>query len=569
MDMRGNLKLKSAEENFEGQLPGSNGPVSGKGHVEIYVTFSVEPYDAKQPVWTSQCGNACQGEPKHANHAACDGACDIKCQAQHFYMGDDTSYLWGYDVEGVTQPLSEMLSKAVRSMSESGANISAPVAGLIDKSRDFIEKFNEKGEKTRFSYAFDHIKDPCTMGIFTVWSQKVAAFASVRTVYIVSQGDKEVYRGDVGTPQKLRYSAASYFALETSTSTNLACLCEPKPTTEDKPTQTSMSVDGVTRPFALAGPNLNFALAAPLMHYGDSELQIKGQNVMNCSASMLGTVPSTAFLPAGTLLIPDNPLVQTMTVAHDTMVSALAQSPLGGPKQVDVLCTEMTKNMPNGSVNFAVAANADGAITRLAKLSGKGFGRGIIDQVRMWAYTDAASYDEMAKKLLPMVPVDEYLTAVDQVLQGSCPDEKRAKLMKEFTLERCADGKLSQTAFRRTVLAERKKGTPNLGPTLVAMAEGWAKGGPVAPGLYAEVCNYLGSLGTVEGIDGCHKVLSAVPAGFRLRVAQAGGLEPLAEQVFSGDKAAVSKAVEILAMYKSPKYVDSLAVGQARLAKWK
>ena len=576
-DMTMTSTFTSTPQAFNGPLPGKPGTnvSGGRAFAEVKVEYSLEFYGDEIELWSETCGNLCQGPPPvHASHEECDRLCDRPCQAQrHVYEDEEGFGVAGWGLENFKDPFSAGFAEMVKIFTDRGFSING-VGELVSGENKFMEAVNKKGEKSNLTISFSHRGQdpyaPCLAAAHKVYMKKMAGFATITNTYVVegknaSGQTARLAEVPMGDPKKHQLSIGYYSVNRSETTQEVRCLCSKENTDKKVGYLPGFELEDQWRTFANVGLNASYDDLIGSHTYGDLELNITGQNIFNATATLVGESKGSVFLPAGTRLIPNDPSVQEMTVAEDYTIATYAAIPQGGRKPLPVLCTQMNKRYPTSATKFAVAAPQDGAVQRLAGMSGKGNFRSPLDQVRVWLYTDAPTFDQMAAKLRPMVSLGEFTTALDQVLSGSLPPEKREALESQVTMDGVVDGDVSKNGLIRVLNTEWARDPKKVVVACPDIARGWAADGPKPPGLYARMAHWLAYRGTPEAKAAGYEVLAAVPASFRLRVALEGGLEGVAADIFSSNLGDVERAVILLKEFKAPAYASIIEAGELRL----
>jgi len=128
-------------------------------------------------------------------------------------------------------------------------------------------------------------------------------------------------------------------------------------------------------------------------------------DVINDSAE-----PVRLFLPAGTMLISDDPAVQDMFLAEDFIHDWSAEASLAGPpspKSVRVHCAEIMQKEPTPRTRFALLAAPNDNVAMAASQTASSRFRGPWDQARVWALTDFADLAEINRRLIPGISVSQ------------------------------------------------------------------------------------------------------------------------------------------------------------------
>ena len=561
---------------FEGAIPENADikvPKGGRAHARIEVEFFVEQYGDGTEVWSNECGNVCQGPPPiHANHQSCDRFCDRPCESTHRFEGKAHEGFFGWGLDSIEKPFTEAFADASQMFKNRGLFVDNNMDWLTTIRDEYIGRANEKADKEVYVFEPKHIgRDPdvpCLAGRFSITSHKERVMAVIRKdlVFEEKRGNEYVMVAEVpmGEDVIIPVSSASDGLAGDTKESGIRCLCEQ---------QTSMIYDGLpgmglgtaTRSFPISNPTSGYATLVKNMSWRNVQLTAQGENMNNCQFSVSGDAMARVFLPTGTLLVPDDKRAQVMMLMEDYNSSLIAGT---GGLMTDVrsACTEMAKDEPSAKTKFAVASPTDGNLNRLAEFTKNSRFRGPWDQVRIWIYTEGATYAEMEKKLVPMVSKSTYLMELDRVLAGGLPMAKRKKLTAGITLDMIQDFRCRVEGLTRALPVVWASGSKKVLDAVPAYAVGWLKESEsLGPEMVATLTYFLGHKNLPEAKVTARKILMAVPQALRTRVTNGGGLESISAGVFSTNKTEVKATVEVLKAFAPTLYAKSIAFGESRI----
>lgn len=350
----------------------------------------------------SACGWECQGK-KHLEHSQCDTSCCVRCKRIH---KGAVHFSARYD-EAANLKLMEDVIKAAARFGVPGH--SGDAWNLAGRAHPFLELANSKDWKDlTVNFSVPHFNDdPCAF-------QELKAEVSERELITTIR----FYRVENGTTVRGPDVSGSVHILHIPTGKavvsdpTLACACrvvfqekaEPPEQRDPDPWEGYPSVP----PGPLEGSDPKGTKPA-----NDDTLKQTGLNFscpdMNtfvCSGGPWQGGPDAICLPAGTICVPDNPSYQIEILLDDLVYNrdAFFAGPISiADKSVHAACIELTKKMPDSSVKYWPKFNFDPVLARIAKWVNKSErARGSWTQARFWIASDRPTYDELAKRLIPM-----------------------------------------------------------------------------------------------------------------------------------------------------------------------
>ncbi|MEI8281784.1 MAG: hypothetical protein WCG75_05210 [Armatimonadota bacterium] len=575
-DFNMTAKFTSAAIPFEGPVP-ENADVKiakgGRAYARINVEFYVQQYGAGTEIWKSECGNICQGPPPaHASHENCDRFCDRPCEATHHFEGLAHEGFFGWSLPSVEHPFTEAFADAAKMFKNRGLAVDDNMDWLTEIRDDYISKANGKADKEMFVYDPKHMGqdpyEPCLAGSFSVSAlpERVVAVVKKDLVFEEKQGTqfKIVAEVQMGNDALIPVTSGSSGLAIGIKYFGIRCLCG---------TQTSMRYEGLPgigigskwRSFPISSPSSGYDALAKNMTWGMVHVTSQGESMNNCLISVSGDPMARVHIPAGTMMVPDDKKAQVMMLLDD-YDSSLSAGPGGLATQVRTACTEMTKAEPSPNTKFAIASPNDGNLSRLAEFTKKSRFRGPWDQVRVWIYTEGATYAEMEKKLVPMVSKPTYLMELDRVLAGGISSAKRKKLTAAISLDMISDFRCRVEGLTRALPVVWTSNSKKFLDTVPKYAEGWLKESEAqGPEMVATLTHFIGIKKLPEARATARKILLSVPESLRMKVANSGGLEAVSAGVFSANKAEVKATVEVLKAFAPTLYAKSIALGESRM----
>lgn len=561
---------------FEGPIPenpditlGKTGTVFARVNVEFYV----EQYGKGQEVWSNTCGNICQGPPPpHKTHKECDRFCDAPCETTHKFETLAHSGFSGWGLPQVSAPFTEAFAKAAALFRKRNMPVDENLDWLTNIRDTYISQANEKAEKEMYVYEPKHVGrepyQPCLWGKFTVFANPERVMANIMTDLVFQETRNgelvTVYEMPMGEDVQIPVTQAGEAISGPTVETSVQCLCGGEETAlmEDQP---AMMLGNAWKTFPLSDPGAGYQTLVRNMKWGDAQVTAQGESMTACTFNISGDPMAQLYVPAGTLLVPDNNRDQVMMTVESYNSSLIAG--IGSfQKQVRTACTQMGKDEPTSKTKFAIAASSDGNLNRLAQYTVNSRFRGAWDQVRIWTYTEGATYDEIAKKLSPMVAKPVYLLELDRVLKGGISAAKRKKLNANISLEMISDFRCGVGGLNRALPVLWAKDSKKLMSAVPEYAANWIKESETfGPELVANLTHFLGTKKQPEPRAVARAILAKVPAEMRKQVTELGGLESVAVGAFSADKAEVKATVELLKLFGGSMYAETIAFGEGRL----
>lgn len=561
---------------FEGPIPENKDiKLSNRGRVfaRINVEFYVEQYGQNVELWSNTCGNQCQGPPPaHKNHEECDRFCDSPCETTHKFEGMAHDGFNGWAIDRVNQPFTEAFAQAALTFRKRGMPVDETMDWLTSIRDEYVSKANNKAANEKFVFEPKHIGRtpyaPCLTGKFTVTSRNERVMANIMRDLVfqdvVNNEYTTVYEMPMGDDVQIPVTDGSSAVSGVTTETTVRCLCGSDETAllDDQP---AIQLGNNWRTIPISNPSSGFETIARNMQRGETKVTAFGDSMNACTFEISGNPMTQLYLPAGTLLVPNDRDAQVMMLMEDYN-SSLVASLFPAPKLVRAACTEMGKDEPSTKTKFAIAGANDGNLNRLADFTAKSRFRGPWDQARIWMYTDAATFAEIEKKINPMISKSTYLFELDRVLQGGISADKRKKLNANINLDMIADYRCGKGGLTRALPILWSKDSKKLLENAPTFAANWIKESEEqSPAMIANLVHFLGIKKQPEARAAARKVLTAVPSSLRSQIATLGGLETISAGVFSKDKIEVKETVDLLMAFAATNYAQSIEVGEGRL----
>ncbi|MCC6686341.1 MAG: hypothetical protein IT205_05070 [Fimbriimonadaceae bacterium] len=353
-----------------------------------------------------KCGKWCKGE-KHFRHRDCDTSCDVTCRRSHRFDDAPQWQLSGIANDGPT----------LRSALEQFGYPPGYAHGLESTGYDLsglLRILNDPKLRATWNLSCWN-DDPCTISGRTVDEYEYTVTIEVRLYRISLIGETEL-RTNGPTAQ----FAARVFLLNPDTISqsvkSVFCSCDVVLNKEHSSVplqaipQTAVTIkepDGETR--VATGPEvkaMGFEVVANDMNHASftmtgtcanaSEICIPAGWELDCTD---GSAQDTLLVQDLRFPIPPPPQPPVL------MASTLATLPISAsPVKLDALtmCLEIEKKEPNPKLKYKLVPPRSQANVLNARLAADGRRTTIGTQVRTWIITDNASYDAIAKLLVPV-----------------------------------------------------------------------------------------------------------------------------------------------------------------------
>lgn len=258
--------------------------------------------------------------------------------------------------------------------------------------------------------------------------------------------------------------------------------------------------------------------------------------------------------------------VSPVTFALPGMSSISVPVPVSGPTlsaesgiapfEGRLACLNMDKKEPLPSIEYTPTISSDSRLTQLAYFTAAQRFRGPWDQARLWIYTDAATRDEINKRLFPPITEGLYLQGLYDLRRVAMVD------MEDARYRQCMDPALlvGQSAPKEATawfidtmsdvnpsgLASWIKRNPQtFAPLFDSDAQEWYLDHAVT------IADRLCGSGSKEvALSGLDFILRAVPESRRTAFEEKGGLGQAGLLLTAGDVELVSAALGVFEMYR-------------------
>lgn len=381
------------------------------------------------------CDKLCTGQ-KHFRHQDCDSSCDIKCTSAH---REDAGPQWQAATQvGGGPTLETALSQFGfdQQVASSIEYTSYASSGINDIRQD--PKLRAKWNLSCWN------DDPCTTSTRMIDEDEYTISIDVRLYRITIIGDTELR-----TNGPTVHLAASVFLLKPETisepTKSIRCRCDivTKEEHSSVPTQvipqTAVTIkepDGDTR----------VATGQEVKAMG---FQVVANDMNHATFTMTGTCgnASEVCIPAGweldcsdgsaqdTLLVQDLRFPITPPPPPPVLLASIfpAQPSVAQPVKLDALtmCLEIDKKEPNSKLKYKLVPPTNQARILNARLAADNRRPSIATQVRTWIITDNASYDAIAKLLIPVPSPAMYIRELHNAKKIGAinPFEKKVAVM--------------------------------------------------------------------------------------------------------------------------------------------
>jgi hypothetical protein len=171
------------------------------------------------------------------------------------------------------------------------------------------------------------------------------------------------------------------------------------------------------------------------------EFTLDDMNGGTCTAQNPTSMPVGLFFPAGTWFDTDQDGVQDAVLIADVVlqvpasgaiswqrdpnrswtlgsfVASNGQQPGKASAKLRVMCMEMTKKEPSPGVKYRPKRAQSPEFARIAQQIAKSPVRGPADQMKIWIYSDAATYAQIQEKLVPTPSEAQYVRALHDLFK--------------------------------------------------------------------------------------------------------------------------------------------------------
>jgi hypothetical protein len=392
-------------------------------HYEYRVSLRITPSTDDPRVTTIvHCDSECLGK-KHKQHDECDQSCDKKCTQVHRVrlVGDGKENKAQEDARTAE---SARLAKAIGMPGGPDNWSSAASHGIKDLIRD---------AKVPINFNVPHLNIPCTLtdrgyGLIKYNIEVKGEFWKVG--YYMSRGVKtdinqmvSSHDGPVGELWK-----ASRDPIYTDPF--LFCFCSKEVKEPVKPpTEVPHTVPGRTPTYSgLGWRDKDGNLVIP----EGVKISCTGDTLNKATLVCENTSPNdyVCEISAGTCCVPEDGGTQIMACvgtqtcscpAGSVTILQISTNPdpirsMLASKSIKVACTQLAKHEPSSSTKFKLVAPTDEKLIQVCNiLDNSTFMASMVDQARIWIYTDHASRDTIAKRTIPGPTEGMYLKALYQL----------------------------------------------------------------------------------------------------------------------------------------------------------
>lgn len=289
------------------------------------------------------------------------------------------------------------------------------------------------------------------------------------------------------------------------------------------------------------------------------------------------TMPLTIYIGPGTEFDPDEDDYQdmilitpiTLQLAPKTWtripLTMSSDGSLGGDSaEGRVLCINLHKKQPEARVHYRVRLPKSDALAKMAAYTAKERVRGNWTQTRFWIVSDAATYDDVQKVLLPAPSKGLYLRSLYEAATQAGLDMSDPKFAACAQPELLTGGASTLNSSRWLIRTLSQTGRSGelvswLGSNHEALSQLLGDSSVDRERQhYADLVHALCMAGEVSLKTEGLALATAVPEARRAEFVKFGGLTGVAAILLSDDQALVAKAVDVAALYRSPELVVPL-----------
>jgi hypothetical protein len=234
-------------------------------------------------------------------------------------------------------------------------------------------------------------------------------------------------------------------------------------------------------------------------------------------------------LQPGTTLDTDEDGIQDVVVIVlvRLQVPVEMQGPDGGTSlakaRLRLACLDMNKKEPTPATKFRIIPSRDPIVARLAKVANNSLVQGPDDQARIWIYTDAASYEQVEKRLIPAPGPGAYIKLLHEAKRAGAPlDASRYDGCFSPALLSAVDAPAKDMAWFASTLAQRDPSAAAQGAKAATAAWAQALTGDVKKETFATAAALVSALCS-SGLEEAQKaglsLLKAAPESARAGLA--------------------------------------------------
>jgi hypothetical protein len=518
------------------------------------------------------CTNSCRGN-KHADHVQCDPSCDDICTTKH----DVTVEPYVEEKGAFPQWLTRYFRMAEGTKKDGfyprrGRGSAAKVMDHMRRvSTDYLTRKGKRMDLASATFSAAHWnEDPCSTS-----SKKITGFEyylyfkyTIRDAFETLTSGEDLFARIILPNKEL--GEASYYGnckcsgLSAWSAGRLGDLFLPSPKGDDKTTRTRPRTGTTPEPkeekstrtsglFIGGDEGLRVATANDMSEFG-IEVAALGMNQVQLTVTNTMDHGLSLGLTPGSLLVPDDDRYQEIVVAAPLQLMFAANETIYATLDLETptsaadgfaLCAEMDKRPPDGKVGYSVQAARDDRRVDIALVTSGSFFRGPWHQAMMWIYSDAATLEDINKRITPEVSGRRYLNALYD-LSERCLVDLTDKKYKD-----CLDPSLLDTLGARpeavTWLLEHadEKELKRWADKAKSKTREWAKGDEEAQAHLATVIAGLGNRPDKDIRRAAANLLLGEPKEDIEKLVDAGALDGIAALLMSDSDKAVDAALDL------------------------
>ena len=533
------------------KLYGLEKPGGNQACMEISWHWQVNPTIMKlQASGSFICQNRCYAK-KHPSHEKCDFSCDIKCMGNHRGHTDAGTSHSSDEGQAIEQAFAQF---GVESQKYSIFGLTQADSGMGDID------YNP-------AYTYEY-SSPCWTSEPCSYSAKGIELASyeveivIQLLRLVPNGDGTFMRANGPRVVLKRYASFPVPDSLTFRYSGSNCKCTGEATIAGVPFDqipdyavTCTDESGDTRvctgqemeamQFEPECEDMNHATLACSMPAGMTAVQVPAGWEFDC-------VDGTAQ---------DTQAVEDMKFTSEVMMASTAPTFDVAPRakvKTLTMCLEMTKKEPNRKLKYRLAPPSNPLVQRSAMFAANSRRRGVHDQVRTWIITDHATYDEVAKLLVPVPSPAMYLRELKNAedLGAFTPsDPKSLKMLQNDLLATPGVEAAVMDQFIRNKLRVDRPATLKWISTHGKFFAEWfadVKSSSMADAI-GHLVSVLAGAGDDAATAAIDLLMSEPLTEFRSPIGESDGIGAYASLLTSPCKPALAeKAVQMLETYKHP-----------------
>lgn len=504
------------------------------------------------------CEKYCDGK-KHLLHSQCDDSCDRACFTIHKF--DEPYRLY----ENTARERLPGWNQANQDFVKFGSG-NYDAAAIAHVAADSAKKALER-EKDKWTAHIDMrhwFQGSCggiTRTLKEHWYTGIVHYELYREV-VLDDGKIMHTKGPSGSMQICAFSVM----LDTYTDSKPYVWCRCTIVREDPEQHGYMPIpqDRQTG-VCLATPIGDVPCTDKFLQDCGFAIECDSMNECTVSAENSGSDPFELCVYPGTIFQSQDPAIQdvatmakcNLMVPAKELLASISRSVAKVDRvsaKVRVACINMSKKEPNSKTKFVVKYEPETVLAKIANLQSKQRISGPWDQARTWVYTDKASYDDIAKVLLPTPSKGFYARGLYQLATDCEVDLGAPAYDKCFEPSLLGSTPPSPSISRWLARELHKRNPSKLASWLRTSGNAFAE--LVAKGDRADVEHVQNTFQTLASAPGDPvwkaletMLISGIPQGAKAKFAELGAGTVLLPALRSEDAESAAKALDAFEAY--------------------